>query len=107
MRISATGNKGFSLVEVLVTLAVIGACYVSIAKGLIENMQVNRRIEDYSKYLLTAGRYFTDFKDSEETNVHTSAENSDNGFTIHTIEFRDGKDNKILDFKEYTLEIKK
>lgn len=106
MRISATGNKGFSLVEVLVTLAIIGACYVSIAKGLIENMHINRRMEDYSNYLLTAKRYFTDFKESEEKNVRTQTENTGNGLSIHTIGFYDDKENKIMDFKEYALENK-
>ena len=104
MRISVTGNKGFSLVEVLLTLTIIGVCYVSIAKGLIDNIKVNQRIEVLSKGLLDAKRYFVDFEESTNKNVKTRVETAGKGLSIHTFEYQDGHDNKILEFKGYALE---
>jgi len=107
MRISVTGDKGFSLVEVIVALTIIGSCYIVIAKGIVENMKLNRRIEEYSNYLLTARKYFVDFPGIEHKNVKTTMENIEKDLTLYKIEFYDEKENRIIEFKEYILEDKK
>jgi type II secretory pathway component PulJ len=107
MRISVTGKEGFSLVEVVMTLAMISACYIVIAKGLIENMRVNKRVENYSSFLLTAKQYFLDLEETNQQNILFRSEKKEDGINWLAIEFYDEKTNKILDFKGIRLEEKK
>ena len=113
MLTSATGNKGFSLVEVLVTLALIGACYISIAKGLIENMHVNGRVEQLAGELLAAKKFFSSAEADEKKNIPSQikhiekVEKMGKGLVVNSIEFSDDQDVKLIEFKEVALEVKK
>ena len=95
MRILGTGkNKGFSLIEVLVTLFIITTCYIIIAKGLIKVLDVNKRIKSSAQTLLAAQKYFEDQieTDNEKYNIK-SIKKSEN---ITTRIFISKKDNIII-----------
>lgn len=107
-KISGTGNnRGFSLVEVVVTLIIISTAYIAIARGLIGNLHVNKRTEFYSKCILTAQIFFYGSEKKEEEGIRINTVPFKDDLVIQSIDFHDRDRKIILDFKMYDFHDKK
>jgi prepilin-type N-terminal cleavage/methylation domain-containing protein len=78
-------NKGLTLIEVIISLAVIGLVITPLMSMFVFAAQINSESSLKLKSVLTAQKYIEEFKASEELNFGNYVFNSDTGAYEKTV----------------------